>query len=85
MNTNWTQQQHFAALDWASDHHDVVVVASTGALVAAFRFAHTAAGWAEFSEKMQPFAGAPLALADGPAPLRKIHWLLRRQRAAAGK
>ncbi len=69
MNTHWNQHSHFAALDWASDHHDVVVVASTGAFVAGFRFAHTAAGWAEFTEKMQPFAGSPLALetSSGPA------------------
>lgn len=69
MNTNWKNHSHFAALDWASDHHDVVVVDSTGTLVAEFRFAHTAAGWAEFTEKMKPFAGSPLALetSSGPA------------------
>ncbi|GDY22282.1 IS110 family transposase [Verrucomicrobiota bacterium] len=69
MNTNWTTHPHFAALDWASDHHDVVVVDHTGARAAEFRFAHTAAGWAEFTEQMQPFTGAPLALetSSGPA------------------
>jgi len=72
MNTNnnpWSQQTHFAALDWASDHHDVVIVDHTGGIATEFRFAHTAAGWAEFTEKMQPFAGAPLALetSSGPA------------------
>lgn len=69
MNTNWKNHSHFAALDWASDHHDVVVVDSTGTLVAEFRFAHTATGWAEFTEKMKPFTGAPLSLetSSGPA------------------
>ena len=69
MNTNWTTHTHFAALDWASDHHDVVVVTATGARAAEFRFAHTAAGWAEFTAQMQPFTGAPLALetSSGPA------------------
>jgi transposase len=73
MNTNpnndWTKHAHFAALDWASDHHDVVIVDHSGAIAAEFRFAHTAAGWAEFTEKMQPYAGAPLALetSSGPA------------------
>lgn len=69
MNTNWSEHRYFAALDWASDHHDVVVVDHTGALAAEFRFAHTAAGWAEFTQKMKPFAGAPLALetSSGPA------------------
>jgi transposase len=69
MNTDWTKHTHFAALDWASDHHDVVVVDRSGALVAEFRFTHTADGWAEFTQKMQPFAGCPLALetSSGPA------------------
>jgi transposase len=66
---HWNQHTHFAALDWACDHHDVIVLDRTGALVAEFRFAHTAAGWAEFTEKMKPYTGAPLALetSSGPA------------------
>ena len=69
MNTDWTKHTHFAALDWASDHHDVVVVDRSGALVAEFRFAHTADGWAHFTQTMQPFAGCPLVLetSSGPA------------------
>jgi transposase len=69
MNTDWTKHTYFAALDWASDHHDVVVVDRSGALVAEFRFAHTADGWAQFTQTMQPFAGSPLALetSSGPA------------------
>jgi transposase len=69
MNTAWTQHPHFAALDWASDHHDVTVLDRTGAIVAEFRFAHTAAGWAEFTEKLKPFPGAPFTLetSSGPA------------------
>lgn len=69
MNTNWNQYTHFAALDWASDHHDVVVVDRLGTIVAEFRFAHSADGWAEFEQKMQPCGGCPLALetSSGPA------------------
>jgi hypothetical protein len=69
MNADWTPHSHYAALDRASDHHDVVVVDRSGALALEFRFAHTATGWAEFTEKMQPFAGVPLALetSSGPA------------------
>lgn len=69
MNTNWNQHTHFAALDWASDHHDVAVVDHLGTLVAEFRFAHSAAGWAEFQTKMKPYAECPLALetSSGPA------------------
>ena len=69
MNTDWHQHWHFAALDWASDHHDVAVVDRLGTVVAEFRFAHSAAGWAEFEQKMKPYAGAPMALetSSGPA------------------
>lgn len=69
MNTDWTKHAHFAALDWASDHHDVAVVDRTGALVAEFRFAHSAEGWSEFTDKMQPFADGPITLetSSGPA------------------
>lgn len=73
MNTNtthlWSQHPHFAALDWACDHHDVVIVDPFGAMAAEFRFAHTAEGWAEFTDKMKPYTGIPLALetSSGPA------------------
>ena len=69
MNTAWTQHLHFAALDWASDHPDVLVLDRTGAVEDEFRFAHSAAGWAQFTEKMKPFAGSPLTLetSSGPA------------------
>lgn len=69
MNTDWTAHTYFAGLDWAKDHHDVVVVDRLGAIAAEFRFAHTAAGWAEFTEKMKAFSGAPITLetSSGPA------------------
>lgn len=37
----------FAGLDWASDHHDLVIVNPTGHILAKLRFDHTAAAWAE--------------------------------------
>jgi transposase len=69
MNNDWSQHTHCAALDWAKDHHDVMVVDRSGQIALEFRFAHTATGWAEFTEKMKPFLGAPLALetSSGPA------------------
>jgi transposase len=69
MNTEWNQYSYFAALDWASDHHDIAVVDRLGTIIAEFRFAHSAAGWAEFKEKMKPYGGAPIALetSSGPA------------------
>jgi transposase len=40
-----------------------------GAVQEEFRFTHTAEGWAVFSQKMQPFTGAPITLetSSGPA------------------
>jgi transposase len=69
MNTQWLDYTHFAALDWAKGHHDVIVVDCSGQLVAEFRFAHTPEGWAEFTQHMQPYVGCPLALetSSGPA------------------
>ena len=62
MKTEWTQQPYFAALDWAKDHHDLIVVDRLGTIVADFRFAHTAAGWEEFAQKMKAFAPCPIAV-----------------------
>lgn len=69
MQPHWQHHRYFAALDWAKDHHDVVVLDANGGIVAEFRFAHSAAGWEEFSRQMLPYAGAPLTLetSSGPA------------------
>ena len=35
---NWSQRAAFVGFDWASDHHDVVVVDQRGKVVEDFRF-----------------------------------------------
>lgn len=69
MNAQWPEQPYFAALDWAKEHHDVIVLDRHGAVQVEFRFAHSAAGWAEFAQKMKPFGGAPFTVetSSGPA------------------
>jgi len=62
MNPNWNEQPYYAALDWAKEHHDVIVVDRVGTIVADFQFAHTAQGWEEFSQKMQPFGKCPMTI-----------------------
>ena len=60
--TTWNELMHFAGLDWAGDHHDVAVVEGTGQVVAEFRCAHRAAGWAEFRKQMTAYPAWGVAL-----------------------
>lgn len=62
MNPQWNEQPYFAALDWAKDHHDVIVVDRVGTIVADFQFPHTAQGWEEFSQKMKLFGKCPVTI-----------------------
>jgi transposase len=57
----WSERKYFAALDWASDHHDVVVVDLKGTVVCNLRIEHTAGGWAQLREKLRGYE--PLAIA----------------------
>jgi transposase len=58
----WDEREYFAALDWASDHHDVVVVDKKGALLCAVRIEHTAQGWANLRQKLRPFEALAVAV-----------------------
>jgi hypothetical protein len=58
----WNERAHFAALDWASDHHDVVVVNREGKLVESFGFAHSGPGWEELRAKLAPYPGVAIAV-----------------------
>lgn len=66
---SWNELTHFAGLDWAGDHHDVAVVDTQGRVVAEFRLEHSAAGWAEFRQKMAvcPAWGIALETRSGAA------------------
>jgi transposase len=57
----WNERRYFGGLDWASDHHDVIVVDDQGAVVCELRFEHTATGWAELRKKLRAYE--PLAVA----------------------
>lgn len=62
MNTQWTERPYFAALDWAQEHHDLIVVDRNGTILAEFRFNHTAEGWSRFDQLMQPFGQCPISI-----------------------
>jgi transposase len=60
---------HFAGFDWAKDHHDTVILDRKGSTVAAFTFAHTAEGWAQWREKIKayPALGVAIETSQGAA------------------
>jgi hypothetical protein len=62
------QLMHFGGFDWASDHHDVVVVDRAGKIVRSFRFDDTAEGWQSFRETMARFSRSASWSKRGPAP-----------------
>jgi transposase len=55
---------YFCGIDWASDHHDVCLLGSTGQVLARFSIAHSADGLASLSRKLRGF-GLPGTLRVG--------------------
>jgi transposase len=47
----------YAGIDWADDHHDVVVIDEAGAMLTSFRVAHTAAGLADLTTALAQIPG----------------------------
>lgn len=59
---------HFAGFDWASDHHDIVVVDKQGTIVELFRFDDTADGWQIARSKLQSFPALGVAVETSSGP-----------------
>ncbi len=57
---SWSEITHYAGFDWATDHHDVVIVNRSGKIVADFQIEHTAEGWQRWGEQVAAL-GAGLA------------------------
>ena len=80
---------HFAGLDWARDHHEVVSVDASGHIVADFRIAHTAeeaegnsgGRWSGESRRLAALAGKNRRLSQ--AGRRRRDELRRGRRATA--
>lgn len=70
---------HFAGFDWASDHHDIVIVDAHGTKVADFRIEHTAAGWREWQLKTAsyPKLGVAIETSFGSAVQQLIESAVR--------
>lgn len=60
--SSWSEEKYFAGLDWASDHHDIVLVDREGKILEQFRIPHSGEGWQTFREKLQAYPRLPVAL-----------------------
>ena len=58
----WSERTAFAGFDWASDHHDVVVVDGHGTVVEDFRIDETAEGWQRLRGRLSKYAGLAVAV-----------------------
>jgi len=68
------QLTHFVGFDWASKHHDTLVVDKAGQIVMEFRLEDTAEGWHAFQQKMKayPAIGVAIETSCGPAVERLL-------------
>jgi len=58
----WSERTAFVGFDWASDHHDVVVVDRLGEIVADFRIDDTADGWQLLRQKLGKYSNLAVAI-----------------------
>lgn len=64
----WNELTHFAALDWADDHHDLVVVDAKGQIALELTFSHDAQGWQRAQEALAGWPGLPVAVETNAGP-----------------
>ena len=58
----WTEQSHFAGLDWAKDHHQLVIVDRQGQTAEQFVIDHTQEGWAKAAERLKHYPGLAVSV-----------------------
>jgi transposase len=58
----WNEITHYAGFDWAHDHHDLIIVDRSGAIVADFAIEHTAEGWQRWREQVGVLGAENLAV-----------------------
>jgi len=59
---DWMERAAFVGFDWASDHHDVVLVNQAGKIVEDFRFDETSQGWELFRKKLGRYPQVAVAI-----------------------
>lgn len=60
--TPFTELTAFAGLDWAKDHHDLVIVDPAGRRLESLRFDHTADAWPQALERLRRFGPVAVAI-----------------------
>ena len=70
----WSERTAFAGFDWASEHHDVVVVNAQGAIIKDLRIDDTAEGWQRLRECLSKYPDVAVAIEtrSGPAVERLV-------------
>ena len=58
----WPRITHFMGLDWAKEHHDLVVVDPAGQVALDLCIEHTADGWSRLRQKLTKLAGSDLSV-----------------------
>jgi len=58
----WSRDTAFVGFDWASDHHDIVVVDGHGQIVEDFRIEDTANGWGSLIKKLSKYPDPAVAI-----------------------
>jgi len=64
----WNELTHFAALDWADDHHDLIVVDAKGQIALELTFSHTAEGWQQAQQALAGWTDLPVAIETSCGP-----------------
>ena len=59
---SWSERTTFLGFDWASDHHDLVVVDQHGKIVEDFRIDDTAEGWQRLARKLSKYPDPAVAI-----------------------
>lgn len=59
---------HFAGFDWATDHHDLILVDKQGTIVEQFRFNDTSEGWQVAFSKLAAFPVVGIAIETPTGP-----------------
>jgi transposase len=64
----FTELEHFAGFDWATQKHDVAVVDHQGRIILQMEFADTSEGWEQFRARLAPLGKVAVAIETSRGP-----------------